>query len=167
MPLLRETNGGRYFGTYGYHVVQSPDGKWDSWGIGRMMLDSPNTLVGPVMPTQHIGIVRKMWTEQSKPTPWAMVLGAPPAAIAVAGMPLPTGVSEPGYIGALIGQGIEVVETETNGLMVPANAEIVLEGKISLTEKAMAGPMGEYHGFHALFRQSSAGTPHPCGDIPQ
>lgn len=147
VPLLHEADGGRYFGTYGFHVVQSPDGTWDSWGIGRMMLNSRNTLVGPAIPTQHIGMVRKMWTDQNKPTPWAMVLGAPPAAVAVAGMPLPTGVSEPGYIGALVGQALEVVKAETNSLMVPANAEIVLEGEISLTEKAIEGPMGEYHGY--------------------
>ncbi|QIH07572.1 UbiD family decarboxylase [Pseudomonas sp. BIOMIG1BAC] len=147
VPLLHEADGGRYFATYGFHVVQSPDGTWDSWGIGRMMLNGRNSLVGPAMPTQHIGQVRKMWTDLGKPTPWAMVLGAPPAAVAVAGMPLPTGVSEPGYIGALLGQGLPVVRTETNGLLVPANAEIVLEGEISLSEQAMEGPMGEYHGY--------------------
>lgn len=147
VPLLHQADGGRYFGTYGFHVVQSPDGSWDSWGIGRMMLNGRNSLTGPAISTQHIGIVREMWTLQGKPTPWAMVLGAPPAALAVAGMPLPKGVSESGYIGALLGQGLEVVKAETNNLMVPANAEIVLEGEISLTERAIEGPMGEYHGY--------------------
>ncbi|WP_422129443.1 UbiD family decarboxylase domain-containing protein [Streptomyces misionensis] len=82
-----------------------------------------------------------------KPTPWAMVLGAPPAALAAAGMPLPAGVSEDGYVGALAGTGVEVVRTETNGLYVPANAEIVLEGHISADETGPEGPMGEYHGY--------------------
>lgn len=147
VPLLHEKDGGRYFGTYGFHVVRSPDGTWDSWGIGRLMLVDRNRLTGPAIPTQHIGMIRDMWQRTGKPTPWAMVLGAPPAAVAVAGMPLPTGVSEPGYVGALLGQPVDVVETETNGLWVPANAEIVLEGEISLTETALEGPMGEYHGY--------------------
>lgn len=76
-----------------------------------------------------------------------MALGAPPAALAAAGMPLPEGVSEAGYVGALVGEPVEVVRTQTNGLWVPANAEIVLEGEISLDETALEGPMGEYHGY--------------------
>lgn len=147
VPLLHEKDGGKYFGTYGFHVVQSPDGKWNSWGIGRLMLVDRNRLTGPAISTQHIGIVREMWRQQGKPTPWAMVLGAPPAAVAVAGMPLPAGVSEPDYIGALLGKSIPLIKTETNNLWVPAHAEIILEGEISLTEKALEGPMGEYHGY--------------------
>ncbi|MBN0301516.1 UbiD family decarboxylase, partial [Pseudomonas aeruginosa] len=95
------------------------------------------------IPTQHIGIIREQRRRQGKPTPWAMALGAPPAALAAAGMPLPEGVSEAGYVGALVGEPVEVVRTQTNGLWVPANAEIVLEGEISLDETALEGPMGE------------------------
>lgn len=62
-------------------------------------------------------------------------------------MPLPAWVSEADYVGALTGQAVEVVKAETNELLVPANAELVLEGEISLTEQAMEGPMGEYHGY--------------------
>ncbi len=147
VPLLHEQDGGRYFGTYGFHVVQTPDGSWDSWSVGRLMLVDRNTLAGPTIPTQHIGIIREQWRRQGKPTPWAMALGAPPAALAAAGMPLPEGVSEAGYVGALVGEPVEVVRTQTNGLWVPANAEIVLEGEISLDETALEGPMGEYHGY--------------------
>ena len=147
VPLLHEKDGGRYLGTYGFHVVQSPDGSWDSWSIGRMMLVDKNKLTGPTIPTQHIGMIRDMWTEQGKPTPWAFVLGGPPAAVAVAGMPLPAFVSEPGYVGALLGEPVEVVKAELSNMQVPANAEIVIEGEISLSETADEGPMGEYHGY--------------------
>ncbi|WP_074281675.1 UbiD family decarboxylase HudA, partial [Pseudomonas aeruginosa] len=118
-----------------------------SWSVGRLMLVDRNTLAGPTLATQHIGIIREQWRRQGKPTPWAMALGAPPAALAAAGMPLPEGVSEAGYVGALVGEPVEVVRTQTNGLWVPANAEIVLEGEISLDETALEGPMGEYHGY--------------------
>lgn len=147
LPLLHEKDGGRYFATYGFHIVQSPDKTWDSWGIGRLMLVDKNRLTGPTIPTQHIGMIRDMWRREGKATPWAMALGAPPAAVAVAGMPLPTGVSESSYVGALLGHPLDLVKAETNDLWVPANAEIVLEGEISLTETAMEGPMGEYHGY--------------------
>ncbi|MEV4254461.1 UbiD family decarboxylase [Spirillospora sp. NPDC049652] len=147
VPLLHQQDGGRYFGTYGFHVVRTPDGSWTSWSVARTMLNGPDTLVGPAMPQQHIGMIHQMWRERGERTPWAMVLGAPPAALAAAGMPLPAHVSEDGYVGALTGSPVEVVATEAGGLLVPANAEIVLEGWISPDETAPEGPMGEYHGY--------------------
>ncbi|WP_371789890.1 UbiD family decarboxylase [Streptomyces sp. NBC_01471] len=147
VPLLHQEDGGRYFGTYGFHVVRSPDGRWTSWSVSRTMLGGRNTLVGPAMAQQHLGMIHAMWREQGLPTPWAMVLGAPPAALAAAGMPLPAEVNEDGYVGALTGSAVEVVRTELHDLYVPANAEIVLEGYISPDETAPEGPMGEYHGY--------------------
>lgn len=78
--------------------------------------------------------------------PFALCFGVPPAAIMVGGMPLPKGVNETGFIGALLGRPVEVTKCETNDIMVPANAEIVLEGVVSLSETAPEGPMAEYHG---------------------
>ncbi|MGP3776936.1 UbiD family decarboxylase [Streptomyces sp. SDT5-1] len=147
VPLLHAEDGGRYFGTYGFHVVRTPDGRWTSWSVSRTMLHGPRTLVGPAMPQQHLGMIHQMWRERGEPTPWAMVLGAPPAALAAAGMPLPAEVNEDGYVGALTGAPVDVVRTELHDLHVPANAEIVLEGWISPDETAPEGPMGEYHGY--------------------
>jgi UbiD family decarboxylase len=124
--------------------------------ISRSMLLSRNSVVGPAMPQQHLGMIHRMWRDRGEPTPWAFVLGAPPAAIAAAGMPLPAEVSEDGYVGALAGSPVDVVRAETNGLYVPATAEIVLEGYISPDETAREGPMGEYHGY-----QFSSGAPQP------
>ncbi|MFF9453427.1 UbiD family decarboxylase [Streptomyces flaveolus] len=147
VPLLHEQDGGRYFGTYGFHVVRTPDERWTSWSVSRAMLHGRNTLVGPAMPQQHLGMIHRMWAERGERTPWAMVLGAPPAALAAAGMPLPAEVDEGGYVGALAGDPVEVVRTEAGDLYVPANSEIVLEGYISPDETAPEGPMGEYHGY--------------------
>ncbi|WP_218000928.1 UbiD family decarboxylase [Nocardia aobensis] len=147
VPLLHEQDGGRYFGTYGFHVVRTPDGEWTSWSVARTMLHGRNTLVGPAMPQQHIGMIHTMWRDRGLRTPWAMVLGAPPAALAAAGMPLPAHVSEDGYVGALTGDPVEVIRTDLTGLQVPANAEIVLEGWIDPHDTAPEGPMGEYHGY--------------------
>ncbi|QRY61154.1 UbiD family decarboxylase [Gordonia sp. PDNC005] len=156
-PLLHMQDGGRYFGTYGMHVVRTPDGEWTSWSISRLMVQDSRTLVGPAMPMQHIGMIHEQWKSRGERTPWAFVLGAPPAAIAAAGMPLPENVSEDGYVGALVGTGVEVVPSELHaGLMVPATAEIVVEGWIDPEQTGMEGPMGEYHGY-----QFDEGSPKP------
>jgi UbiD family decarboxylase len=64
-----------------------------------------------------------------------------------ASMPIPDVVSEAGYIGAITGNALDVVKCETNDLYVPANAEIVFEGTLSISETAPEGPFGEMHGY--------------------
>lgn len=78
--------------------------------------------------------------------PWALCFGVPPAAIMVGGMPIPKWTDEARFIGVLIGNPVEVVKCETNDIGVPANAEIVFGGTVSISETAPEGPMMEYHG---------------------
>ncbi|MFJ8470918.1 UbiD family decarboxylase domain-containing protein [Kitasatospora sp. NPDC094011] len=44
VPLLHQEDGGRYLGTYGFHVVRSPDGEWTSWSVARTMLRDRTTV---------------------------------------------------------------------------------------------------------------------------
>lgn len=145
-PLLHQSDGGKYVQTYGMHIVQSPDGKWTNWSIARAMVHDRNHLAGLVIEPQHVWQIHQMWKKEGKDMPWALALGVPPAAIMAASMPLPGGLSESEYIGALSGQPLQVVKCETNGLHVPANSEIVFEGTCSITETAPEGPFGEMHG---------------------
>jgi UbiD family decarboxylase len=150
IPLLHADDGGKYLATYGFHVLQSPDKSWTSWSISRAMqhAQEPRSLTAPVLRGQHIEEVHRMWIEAgAEDTPWALVLGGPPAALVVAGMPLPSKVSEDGYIGAMTGAPVQVVKCESNDLFVPANAEIVIEGRINNLRRVPEGPMGEYHGY--------------------
>ncbi|KAH8810787.1 3-octaprenyl-4-hydroxybenzoate carboxy-lyase-domain-containing protein [Xylogone sp. PMI_703] len=62
-------------------------------------------------------------------------------------MPLPDGVSEADYVGAMTGAPLELVKCDTNNLYVPATTEIIMEGTISVTEKGPDGPFGEMHGY--------------------
>lgn len=146
-PLLHQSDGGKYVQTYGMHIVQSPDGKWTNWSIARAMVHDKNHLVGLVIPPQHIWQIHQMWKAEGKDMPWALAFGVPPAAIMAASMPLPGGLSEAEYIGSLAGHALDVVQCETNGLYVPANSEIVMEGSCSISEKAAEGPFGEMHGY--------------------
>ncbi|RFU36194.1 hypothetical protein B7463_g137, partial [Scytalidium lignicola] len=148
VPMIHEKDGGKYIQTIGFHVVQTPDGKWKSWSLQRAMVHDKNHLVGVVLEKfEHHRVVMDQWKGQGKDMPWALVLGGPPAATLVSSMPLPDGVSEGDYIGSVLGYPIDVVKCETNDLYVPATSEIVLEGVISATEIAGEGPYGEMHGY--------------------
>ncbi|OAA56068.1 protein phosphatases PP1 regulatory subunit sds22 [Cordyceps fumosorosea ARSEF 2679] len=148
-PMTHDGDGGKYIQTYGFHVVQSPDGKWTSWSLQRAHVYDSKHLIGLAVAGggEHNGSIFEQWKALGKDMPWALVLGAPPAALMASSMPLPENVSEGEYIGAVMGEPIDVVKCETNGLLVPATAEIVFEGVVSATEKDVEGPYGEMHGY--------------------
>lgn len=146
-PFLHQTDGGKYVQTYGMHILQTPDKSWTNWSIARAMVHDKNHLTGLVIEPQHIWQIHQMWKKEGKDVPWALAFGVPPAAIMASSMPIPDGVTEAGYVGAMTGCALDVVKCETNDLYVPANAEIVFEGTLSITETGPEGPFGEMHGY--------------------
>lgn len=145
-PQVHQHDGGKYIQTYGMHIVQSPDGKWTNWSIARAMVHDKNHLTGLVIPPQHIWQIQQMWKKKGRDVPWALAFGVPPAAIMASSMPIPDGVTEAGYVGAMTGSSLELVKCDTNDLQVPASSEIVFEGTMSITETGPEGPFGEMHG---------------------
>jgi 4-hydroxy-3-polyprenylbenzoate decarboxylase len=79
--------------------------------------------------------------------PFALAIGTAPAIPFVSAMPLADGVNEADFIGAYLGEPLEVVDCETVDLQVPATSEIVLEGTVSVTQTTREGPIGEYTGY--------------------
>jgi 4-hydroxy-3-polyprenylbenzoate decarboxylase len=146
-PLIHAGDGGRYFNTLGFWVVRSPDGKWTNWSIARAMIIDGKHMSGVIAPYQHNGMIFEMWRKIGKPMPFALVQGAEPASLFAGGMPLADGVDEAGYLGCLFNEPLKLVRCKTVALEVPAEAEIVVEGHVSLTRRAPEGPMGEFHGY--------------------
>ena len=76
-----------------------------------------------------------------EPLPAAAVIGADPGTILAAVTPVPDTLSEYQFAGLLRGKRVELVDCKTVPLKVPAEAEIVLEGHVSLDEYGDEGPM--------------------------
>ncbi|MEM7008820.1 MAG: UbiD family decarboxylase [Thermodesulfobacteriota bacterium] len=159
-PHIHSGDGGRYINTWGTVIVQTPDKSWTNWSINRIMLLDKNRMTGLVPPQQHLGIIHQKWTDMGEPTPFALALGAPPAVPFFSGMPLRENVSEIQVMGALYGQGVEVVKCKTVDLEVPANSEIIIEGTITATERVPEGPMGEFAGY-----MGAHDTPQPVYNV--
>jgi 4-hydroxy-3-polyprenylbenzoate decarboxylase len=87
------------------------------------------------------------YTEQGRPAPIAWIIGPDPALSLAAVANLPYGADETKVAGALAGSPIELVKAKTIDLMVPARAEIVIEGEIFPGDTAQEGPFGEFAGF--------------------
>jgi UbiD family decarboxylase len=82
--------------------------------------------------------------------PCAIVLGCPPAVAFLGPQKLPIGVDEMGVAGGLAGAPIHVVRARTVDLLVPAEAEVVIEGLIDTEYVEPEAPFGESHGHVAL-----------------
>lgn len=145
VPYLHEGDGGNYLATYGIHVLQTPDKSWTNWSIFRGMVHDRNHLACLVGTGQHNSMIRDKWLAAGKKEmPWAMALGVPPIASLVAAMPVPEGISESEYVGAVCGRPLDLIKCDTNDLLVPATSEIVLEGVMSLNDRGPEGPFGDY-----------------------
>jgi 4-hydroxy-3-polyprenylbenzoate decarboxylase len=91
----------------------------------------------------------RRWKEhRSEPLPAAAVIGADPATILAAGTPVPDTLSEYQFAGLLRGRKVDLVECRTVPLKVPATAEIVLEGTVSLEDYRDEGPYGDHTGYY-------------------
>jgi len=93
---------------------------------------------------------RKLGRQGRKRMDVAVAIGADPATIFSAILPVPPGVDEMVVAGFLRGEPVEMVKCETCDLEVPANAEIVLEGYVELGELRTEGPFGDHTGFYSL-----------------
>ena len=82
------------------------------------------------------------------PLPACAVLGADPGLILAAVTPVPDTLSEYQFAGLLRGSKAELVAAKTVPLLVPAEAEIVLEGHVLLDEYADEGPYGDHTGYY-------------------
>ena len=78
--------------------------------------------------------------------PAAVVLSGPPAVTFVSSQKIPETVDELEVAGALVGSPINVVKAVTVDLLVPAEAEIVIEGFIDTEWLEPEAPFGESHG---------------------
>ncbi len=82
--------------------------------------------------------------------PVAVAIGADPATMYSAILPLPPSVDEMLFAGFLRGKSVEMVRCETCDIEVPANSEIVLEGYVNAGELRREGPFGDHTGFYSL-----------------
>jgi UbiD family decarboxylase len=81
-----------------------------------------------------------------KKLPCAVVLGAPPCITFASVQKVPERLDELHVAGALVGAPINVVKAKTVDLLVPAEAEIVIEGFIDTEYLEPEAPFGESHG---------------------
>ena len=90
----------------------------------------------------------RAWAARGEAMPVAVAIGADPATMLAAALPLPEGIAELRFSGVLRGERPALAPARTVPMMVPAEAEIVLEGWVSPDETAPEGPYGDHTGYY-------------------
>jgi 4-hydroxy-3-polyprenylbenzoate decarboxylase len=136
-------------------VTQGPDPKGDkqdsyNLGIYRLQVTGRNTTLMRWLKHRGGAQHHQRWKGAGKrePLPVAAVIGADPGTILAAVTPVPDTLSEYQFAGLLRGKKVELVDCKTVPLKVPAEAEIVLEGHVSLDEYGDEGPYGDHTGYY-------------------
>jgi len=136
VPLVHDGDGSRYIGTFHLTISKDQDTDWVNWGMYRHMLHDRNTIAVDPSPTGHFGLMlTQKYEAVSKPMEVAVAIGPEPISALCAASPIPYGVSEVDIAGGIKGEPIELIKCETVDLVVPATAEIVIEGEITPGER--------------------------------
>ncbi|MBN9310137.1 MAG: UbiD family decarboxylase [Devosia sp.] len=130
-------------------VTCSPDDPSDiNVGIYRLQLLGRNRLIVRWLAQRGGAGHHRAWRQHGRDMPIAIAIGADPALVLAAVMPLPEGMSELDFAGVLRGQRTRVSRGRTVDLPIPADAEIVIEGTVSAEETAEEGPYGDHTGYY-------------------
>ena len=151
-PFLNRLDGGRYLMTYGGCVTKDPENGIMNVGVYRGMIHDKNHIPILMWRAQHIGHHVTAWQNGgASEVPIAVAIGVEPSVEFVAGAPVPKGICEYDVAGSIRGAPVELVKCETVDLMVPANAEIVIEGflQIDPAKYLPEGPFAEFTGYLA------------------
>jgi len=136
--------------TWGLTTTRGPLKARQNLGIYRQQVIGPNRLIlrwlahrGGALDYRDHRIAHP-----AEPFPVAVALGADPATTLAAVTPVPDALGEYQFAGLLRGGRTELVKCIASELLVPAQAEIVLEGVIRPGDEALEGPHGDHTGYY-------------------
>ena len=128
-------------------IMRDPDSGAYNIAYLRMMYKGPHKLGIHMSPRHNWQITRKH-EARNEPTPVVVVVSHHPAFFLGGLNVAPFGDDDYEVIGSIAQEPIRVVPSETWGdkFMVPADAEIVIEGEIPANVREIEGPFGEFPG---------------------
>ena len=151
-------DGGAYVSAGIYLAKHPVTGVYNaSWN--RTQLVGGSHLRVRMMAPQHLGLYHQEAEKLGRGVPAACVIGGPPALMLAASSKIPFEADELLAAGGWQNEGLRMVKAKTQDLLVPADAEIVIEGEIIPFKMEDEGPFGEFmdsyveidknHVFHA------------------
>ncbi len=152
LPILKcwPLDGGQYI-TLPLVITKDPQTGVQNYGTYRMQVYDSRT-TGMHWQTHKVGAhhYRLYQERESSSLEVAVALGGDPATIWTGSAPLPPDMDEMAVAGFIREEGVELVRAKTVDLMVPAQAEIVLEGYVIPGEERQEGPFGDHTGYYSM-----------------
>ncbi len=141
----RQHDPGPYL-TAPFVITRDPETGAENVGTYRCQIKGPRKIGMWVNFLQHARQHIEPRRLAGERIPVAIVVGAEPAVGLCSVSRIAAGVEELAVAGGLRGEPLDVVRCVTSDLLVPATAEIVIEGEIT-PELEEEGPFGEYPGY--------------------
>ena len=134
--------------TLSQYITRDPETGVQNMGIYRGQLKAPRRLgMNPSLELRPgIYVHWQKAKARGEKLPAAVILGAPPCIAFTGAQKVPEALDELYVAGGLVGGPINVVKAKTVDLLVPAEAEIVVEGYIDTEYLEPEAPFGESHG---------------------
>jgi 2,5-furandicarboxylate decarboxylase 1 len=149
-PRWSEIDAGRYVGTWHVNITKDPDTRIRNLGIYRMQILNENHTTLSVSPRSHLAMHMEKAENTKRPLEMAVAIGVAEPVIMAGAAALPYGTDELAVAGGLMSRPVEVVKCRTVDLEVPADSELVLEGKILPGERVTDGPYMDYAGIPSV-----------------
>ncbi len=149
-PILQcwPKDGGRFI-TLPVVITKDPETGELNAGMYRMQVFDERTTGMHWQIHKHGALHLKKLKEMGKDKlEVAVAIGVDPAILYASTAPLPENLSEFAFAGFIRRERVKMVECETVDLLVPANAEIVLEGYVKVDELRTEGPFGDHTGYY-------------------
>lgn len=148
VPTFFEDDSGRFI-TGGVGIARNPETGALNAGIYRIWVIGKDTITVNASGNSDLAYIYKTAEKLGEELSIAVAIGVDPAVLFAATKKTPRSVSELDVAGALKGEPIKVVECETSDLLIPANAEIVIEGKVDFSKK-VSNKLGEAAGYYGI-----------------
>lgn len=142
LPTHNELDNGPYI-TAGLAITRNPQTGIQNVAIHRLELTGPNRL-GALLLQRTTLYYQQMLEKDGKDLPIAIVIGVDPLTLLASQAIMPNDCDELAIAGALHGRPLDVVKCQTSDIRVPAEAEIVLEGRVLANVREPEGPFGEF-----------------------
>ncbi|MBI2089089.1 MAG: UbiD family decarboxylase [Deltaproteobacteria bacterium] len=147
-----ERDAGPYV-TAAISFTKDPEAETWNCAYNRLMIQGRDKTSIHVTPSKHVWEFYRNAEAKGEPLPIAFAVGVHPA-IALGALAIGSiDEDERAIMGGILGEPLELVRCETSELLVPAHAEIVIEGEILPRVRTPEGPFGEFTGYSLGQRQ--------------
>lgn len=142
IPLHNEHDSAPYVSA-GLVIARNPKTGIQNVSINRLQISGPDRM-GILMLPRHLHNFYQSAEDAGEPLEVAIAIGVDPATLLASQAIVPIDFDELEVAGALHGQALRVAKCVTNEVRIPADAEVVIEGRLLPNVREEEGPFAEF-----------------------